>query len=136
MASLAPAQQYERMGRGRVRRGPVERLIRPKRGEALDVQLGIAHGVLNILVPQVVLNRPGIVAVIGQLKARSMAEPVGMHREPQLGCRSGTCPNLPQRRIRERTFALCHKDIGRVRIVQCQLAERAKFGPLQGMRAR
>ena len=70
------------MGRGRVRRVQVERLIRPKRGEALGAQLGIAHGVLNILVPQVVLNRPGIVAVIGQLKARGVAEHVGMHREP------------------------------------------------------
>ena len=128
MTLLAPVQEPAR--RGSVRRGRVEGLIRPKGGEALGAQLGIADGVLNILVPQVVLNRSGIVAVIGQLKARGVAEHVGVHREPQLCCRAGACHNLPKRRVRERAFALCHKDIGRVRIRACHLAERAEFDPI------
>jgi hypothetical protein len=130
MASLAPAQQHECMGRGRVRRRQGGRLIRPKRGEALCTQLGIAHGVLNILMPQVVLNRPSIVAVIGQLKARGVAEHVGMHWEPQLCCRTGACHHLAKRRVRERAFALRDQDRGRVRILPSHLAECAEFDPL------
>ena len=128
MTLLAPAQEPAR--RGGVRRGRVKGFIRPKGGEALGAQLGIADGVLNILVPQVVLNRSGIVAVIGQLKARGVAEHGGMHREPELGGRSGACHNLAKRRVRERAFALRHKDIGCVRILPRHLAERAEFDPI------
>ena len=118
-----------------MRGSAVGRLIRPKCGEALGAQLGVAHGVLNILMPQVVLNRPGIVAVIGQLEAGRMAEHMGMDREAQLRLGPRTRDNLAKGRVRHGPFALRDEDIRRVRILPRQLAEGAEFDPIQGVRA-
>jgi hypothetical protein len=41
----------------------------PEGLEPIGRQLGVAHRVLDIAVPKVGLQRPGVVAVIGQLKA-------------------------------------------------------------------
>ena len=49
------------------------------------VSRGVAHGVLNVPVPQIVLNEPGVRALVGEGKAAGMAQHVGMHGDGQLG---------------------------------------------------
>ena len=43
--------------------------VAPEIAEPIRRQLGIANGVLNALMAQVVLKRPGVAPVIGQLVA-------------------------------------------------------------------
>src|SRR5262245_53997008 len=45
----------------------------------------VPHHVLNVLVPEVSLQRPGIVPFIGQSKAAGVPEHVGMGRKTKLG---------------------------------------------------
>jgi len=44
-------------------------------------QLGVAHGVLDVFVPKVVLDCSGIVTIACQLVAGSVAQHVRMHLE-------------------------------------------------------
>ena len=50
----------------------------PQALKSFGGDLGIAHRVLNVLVPQVVLDQPGIQALVRQGIATAMAEHVGM----------------------------------------------------------
>ena len=52
---------------------------------------------LNIFVPQIVLNRTGILTVICQLEATPMAEHVRVHRKPYLGVSTRTGKYLSER---------------------------------------
>jgi len=48
---------------------PAMASVLPKPLEPVGRQLRVAHGVLDVLVPQVVLEGPGVVAVVGELVA-------------------------------------------------------------------
>lgn len=52
--------------------------LAPKTSKALRRKLGVAHGVLNTLVSQVVLNRPGIDPLVGE------REPTGVPKHVRL----------------------------------------------------
>ena len=57
-------------------------LIPPKPLEPLRREFGVAHGVLDVLVPEVVLDRAGVVAVVRELVPAAVAEHVGMDGKP------------------------------------------------------
>ncbi len=75
------------------------RLICPKILEPLRAQLRVAYGVMDILVPQVVLDRPGIMPVIGQLETGGMPQHVRMHRKANLGDLRGPRQHLAKARF-------------------------------------
>ena len=53
-------------------------LNRARSLEAGRRQLGVAHGVLDVAVPEIGLQRPGIDAVIGELEAAGVPQHVGV----------------------------------------------------------
>jgi hypothetical protein len=55
----------------------------PQFFKALGVGSGIAHGMLDIPVPQIVLNQPGIRTLVGQRKTAGMAQHVRMRWQGQ-----------------------------------------------------
>ena len=57
----------------------------PKVLESGRRQLGVAHGVLDVPVPEIGLQRPRIDAVIGELEAAGVAQHVRMHLELEPG---------------------------------------------------
>ena len=59
--------------------GPL--VLSPEILEPARRQLSIAHGVLDIPVPEVGLERPRVVALVGQRKATGVAQHVGMCRK-------------------------------------------------------
>ena len=59
--------------------------IFPEVPEAGGRKLGVANGVLDILVAEVVLQSAGIVAVVGELVTAGVAQHVWMDREWHLG---------------------------------------------------
>ena len=59
--------------------------VSPKILESVGRHFGVPDGVLNVLVPEVVLQGPRVVAIIGQLEPAGMAEHVRVDREWHLG---------------------------------------------------
>jgi hypothetical protein len=57
----------------------------PKILESVGRHFGVPDGVLNVLVPEVLLQGPRVVAIIGQLEPAGMAKHVGVDRELHLG---------------------------------------------------
>ena len=59
--------------------------VPPKVLESVGRHFGVSDGVLNVLVPEVMLQRPRVVAIIGELKTTGMAQHVRVDREWHLG---------------------------------------------------
>jgi hypothetical protein len=51
--------------------------------EAIGREFGVAHGMADVLVTHVLLNRPCVLAVVGQLVAERMPQLVRVYREGQ-----------------------------------------------------
>jgi hypothetical protein len=60
-------------------------LVPPKILEPVGRHFGVPDGVLNVLVPEVVLQGSRIVAIVGELEAAGVAEHVRVNREWHLG---------------------------------------------------
>jgi hypothetical protein len=60
--------------------------LSPQLLKPLRIRSGVAHNVLNVAVPKVVLDQPGVRALIDESKAAGMPQHVGMngHRQPSL----------------------------------------------------
>jgi hypothetical protein len=72
------SQRYER-------NSPFELLILPKILKSFGRQLSVSNGVLDIFVPEVMLERPGVLTIVGELEPASMAKHVRMNWERHLG---------------------------------------------------
>src|SRR5215813_6903376 len=59
--------------------------VPPKILESVGRHVGVPDGVLNVLVPKVVLQGPRVVAIIGELEPTGMAKHVRVDREWHLG---------------------------------------------------
>jgi hypothetical protein len=103
--------------------------------EPIRRKLGVAHRVLYILVPQVGLQRPRVVAGIGERIAASVPEHVRVDREGHLGPRA----DAPEQRVeglrRHRPTALGHEHVQGLPLLALQAPQSADFVPLQGMDA-
>jgi hypothetical protein len=75
--------------------------------DALPILL--LHRVLDVLVAEVGLQRPGIDAVVGELEAAGVAQHVRVHLELEAGGFGGTREHAGKAGSRERSAALAHK---------------------------
>ena len=64
-----------------VRNARLGKSILPEPIEAVGAQLGISHRVHDVTVAEVVLQRAGVDAVVGELEAAAVAQRVRMSRE-------------------------------------------------------
>ena len=60
-------------------------LVPPKVLEAVGRHFGVPDRVLNVLVPEVVLQGPRVMAIVSELEPTSMAKHVRVNREWHLG---------------------------------------------------
>jgi hypothetical protein len=60
-------------------------LVPPKVLESVGRHFGVPDRVLNVLVPEVVLQRPRVVAIVGELEPAGMAKHVRVDGEWHLG---------------------------------------------------
>ena len=58
-----------------------EKLVLPELGKTVCRQLSVANGILDISMPQIVLNSPSIVSVVDQLIPTGMAQHMGVYGE-------------------------------------------------------
>jgi hypothetical protein len=105
----------------------------PKPLEAIGRQLGVEHRVLDIAVPQIVLDGTGIVPIIGKLEPTGMAQHVGVHRKGEGGELAGAGEYSPDRRGAQGPAPLRHKHLGRPRVVPLQAPQCPKLGAPQGV---
>ena len=59
--------------------------VPPKVLKSVGRHFGVSDGVLNVLVPKVVLQGPRVVTIVGQLKPTRMAKHVRVDRKWHLG---------------------------------------------------
>ena len=86
-------QERAEADHGNIRRG----LIAPEIFEPICRQFGVAGGMLNVAVPQIMLDRPRVLAVVGQLVAGGVAQHVRMDGELDAGFASGSTDDLAHR---------------------------------------
>ena len=99
-------------------------LIGPEIFEAFYGQFRVTHRVLNVLVPEVVLNGSRVLAVVGEFEAGRVTEHVRVNGEPETSCVSSTSDNLPKCRVCQWSLTLCHENVGRVRVVPSDFSKR------------
>jgi hypothetical protein len=80
------------------------------------------YRVVNILVAQVVLDSPGVDAIVGELVATGMSQHVRMHLEREAGLDAQPCDHPTKAADGERRAAFGHEHIPRLR---CFLSEPA-----------
>src|SRR5271166_1815622 len=61
------------------------RLLPPEITEPIGCHLGVAHGVLDILVAEIVLQRSRVVSVVGELVSTGVPQHVGVDTKRHLG---------------------------------------------------
>ena len=85
---------------------------------------------LDIPVPQM-LDRPGIMTIIGQFEATPMSKHVRMDREGDSGLLPCPRHQLAHRGGGQRSLALGDKDVGCLRVVTLELPQGADLWPSQ-----
>src|SRR4029077_3815137 len=96
--------------------------------EAGRRQLGVAHRVLDVLVPEIRLQRTGVDAVIGELEAAGMSEHVRMHWKVEASRHTEPGDHLAESRRRERCTTFAREDEGRgLVLLALEPAERPQF---------
>ena len=91
--------------------------ILPEPIEPISRQFRIPDGMLDIPVSHVMLDRPGVMAIVGQLEAAPVTEHVRMDREGDSGLLPCPCHQLAHRGGGQRPLAFGDEDVGRLRIV-------------------
>src|SRR5215467_10096688 len=84
--------------------------IVPEVLEAGRRQLGVAHRVLDVAVPEISLQRTGIDAVIGEFEAAGVPQHVRVHWETETSREAESSDHLAEARRRERRSALRRED--------------------------
>src|SRR5262249_44401692 len=89
----------------------------PKVLEPVRGKLGIAHRVLDVLVPEPGLQRPGVVAGVGQRVAATVAQHVRMDREWHAGALAEARKQCPEALGRHRAAALAREHVRASRVL-------------------
>src|SRR5262249_37698744 len=110
------------------------RSILPEPIEAVGAKLGISHRVCDVTVAEVVLQRAGVDAIVGELEAAAMAEHGGMGRKRKSGQFSSPADHFEEPGPRHRAAAFGVEDEAALQVLPSQLAQRPDF--LAGERVR
>src|SRR5262249_40752191 len=109
--------------------------ILPEPIEAVRAQLGISHRVRDVAVAEVVLQRAGIDAVIGELEAAGVSEHVRMNGEGKFGQFPSPADHFEEPGPRHRATAFGVEDEAAVQVLPSQLAQCSDFLASEGVRA-
>ena len=97
-------------------------LISPEVAEPVGRKLGVADGVLDVLVAEIVLQGSGIVPVVGKLIAARMPQHVRMQWERHLGGLAEPLDEMAEADGAHGSAALREEDVGLVRAFSAELA--------------
>jgi hypothetical protein len=101
--------------------------------EPIGSHLGVSNRVLDIFVAHVVLERSGVMPIVGELEASRVPEHVGVNRECE-PCRfSGSGDHFEEACSRGGTTALGDKDVSGFHILPAKLTQGSDFLAAQRM---
>src|SRR5262245_59204960 len=95
--------------------------------EAVGAQLGISHRVHDVAVAQVVLQRAGVDAIVGELEAAGVSQHVRMSRERKFGQFSGPADHFEEPGPSHRPTAFGIEDISALQVLPPELAQCPNF---------
>ncbi len=93
----------------------IGRCLPPQSFKANGGRARVAHGMHNVSMAEIILHQPGIVAAIGEIVARGMAEHMGMDMKAEFGALANSRGEIIYGLPREGT-ALAEEEIGGPRI--------------------
>ena len=96
---------------------PRRGLITPEILEPVGRHVGVPDRVLNVLVPEVVLQSPRVVAVVGELEPAGMAKHVWVDREWHLGGLPDTLDEAMEADGADRPTAFGNEHVGVSRVI-------------------
>lgn len=108
--------------------------VLPESFKSLRAELRIAHRVRDVLVPEVLLDRAGIVPIIRELIAGRVPQHVRMDGEGEGGELAGASDHFARRRRRHGPAALGDEQVGRFWVLPAELAKRSELRPSDRMR--
>ena len=109
----------------------------PKALEPIRCELGVANGVLDIPVPEPVLQGTGVDAIVGELVAARMPQHVRVDRKRHPGRLPYPRQQLPEARRGHRPLTFGGEDVGRGRqLFALEPAQVTDLSTAQGMHAR
>ena len=111
----------------RVDGGLKHQSIFPESFEPIGSQLCVANRMSDVLVPEVVLKRAGVVPVVGELEPAGVAEHVGVDGEANPGLLTRTDHELSHVARGHRTTALGREEVRPLRPVSAQLPQSSKL---------
>src|SRR5262249_50284951 len=102
--------------------------VPPKLVEPLRCQLGVPDRVLDILVAEVMLDGPCILAVIDKLEACRVTKHMRMNCAAQPGQLASTLNHLPNRSPTDGAIAFGSEHVGRRLLFALKAAQRSQLG--------
>lgn len=103
-------------------------LIIPEAIEAIRRQLRVLGSMLDILVPQVMLDSAGVLAVVRQLEAGGVPQHVGMDGQAQSGRLARAGHQFPEGGISHGCLAFGDEHIRGLGVIPPELAQCPEFG--------
>ena len=82
---------------------------------------------------EIVLDRPGVMTVVGEFVSSGVTQHVRMYREAEAGALARVHDDLSSGRVRQRTTTFRGKNVGRVRIISPHPPLGSDFGTTQRM---
>src|ERR1035437_9946966 len=89
----------------------------------------------DIPMPEVMLNDPGVLPVVGDLVPSGVTEHVRVNWEFQPRRRTRPRNHFSHRRVCQRTFPLSREDVRGIRVIPLKAAECSQLRPVKGMTA-
>ena len=111
------------------------RLVLPEVLEPLRRQLGVAYGVHDILVPEVMLEGSRVTPIVGELVAARVPEHMWMYWELKLGSDCQTRKQLSKARRRHRGPALGHEHVAAATILALEGSQAPHLLPTELLHA-
>src|SRR5262245_39043924 len=99
--------------------------VPPKVLEPVGRHFGVSDRVLDVLVPEVMLQGPRVVAIVSELEPTGMAKHVGVDRKWHLGSLADAPGEAVEANRTDWPAALGNEYVGVFGIVAAQLAERS-----------
>src|SRR5262245_43291499 len=124
---MVSAKEAEELGHWAGSRRLLGKSIPPKVPKPVGRKLGVPNGVLDVLMPEVVLQGARVVAIVGKLALAGMAEHVRMHTERHLGSLPEPRNHSAETDRAHGRSPLSHEDVAAWRLLALKPAQRAKF---------
>src|SRR5262245_42600620 len=128
---MVSAKEAEELGHWAGSRRLLGKSIPPKVPKPVGRKLGVPNGVLDVLMPEVVLQGACVMPVVGEFEPAGMAEHVRMHAERHPGALPEPCNHSAKADRAHGCSPLTHEDVATWPLLALKTPQGAKFAARQ-----